>query len=162
MASRQPLDLPRELVAEFDLALRVTEHLVEVLPDELWRSKPPGFEGRTIAAVVAHIQSVRRVFAKMGGAKPVPPALDRLESSKADSVKALVASRQAYVALFERALADGNARVKGQPRRLVNMAFYVVQHDAHHRGQITMLARALDHRLASEDVMRLWGWKKLQ
>jgi uncharacterized damage-inducible protein DinB len=161
MPPRQPLDLPRELVAEFDHALRVTEYLVGVLPDALWRAKPEGFEGRTIAAVVAHIQSVRRVFAKMGGAKPIPPALDRLRSSKADALKALAASRQAYTTLFERAVADGNARVKGQPRRLVNMAFYVVQHDAHHRGQITLLLRALDHRLAADDVMRMWGWKKM-
>jgi uncharacterized damage-inducible protein DinB len=161
MPARQPLDLPREIVTEFDRALGVTEYLVEVIPDALWRAKPEGFEGRTIAAVVAHIQSVRRMFAKMGGATPVPPALDRLKSSRADAVKALAASRQAYTTLFERALASGSARVKGQPRRLVNMAFYVVQHDSHHRGQVTMLLRALDHRLGSEEVMRMWGWKRL-
>jgi uncharacterized damage-inducible protein DinB len=161
MPPRQPLDVPRELLENFDHALRVTEYLVDVLPDSLWRAKPEGTEGRTIAGIVAHIQSVRRVFAKMGGARPVPPALDRLRSTRTDAVKALAASRQAYLTLFERALTNRDARVKGMPRRLVNMAMYVVQHDAHHRGQITMLARALDHRLESDEVMRMWGWKKL-
>ena len=31
----------------------------------------------------------------------------------------------------------------------------------HHRGQICMLARQLGHKISREDVMRLWGWKKL-
>jgi uncharacterized damage-inducible protein DinB len=37
-----------------------------------------------------------------------------------------------------------------------------VEHEAHHRGQICRLAGALGHRLSADDVMRIWGWKKLQ
>jgi len=37
------------------------------------------------------------------------------------------------------------------PRRLVNMLMYLVQHDAHHRGQITSLPRDLGHEFASQD-----------
>jgi uncharacterized damage-inducible protein DinB len=47
------------------------------------------------------------------------------------------------------------------PRRVVNMLMYLVQHDAHHRGQITSLARDLGHEFASQDVMRIWGWKAM-
>jgi uncharacterized damage-inducible protein DinB len=67
----------------------------------------------------------------------------------------------ALTELFRRALARGDARVKGMPRRMVNMMVYLIQHDTHDRGQITLLARVLGHRLSGDDVMRLWGWKKL-
>jgi uncharacterized damage-inducible protein DinB len=47
------------------------------------------------------------------------------------------------------------------PRRIVNMLLYLIQHDAHHRGQIFSLAKSLGHEFHTEDVMRVWGWKAL-
>jgi uncharacterized damage-inducible protein DinB len=41
------------------------------------------------------------------------------------------------------------------------MLIYLVQHDAHHRGQICTLARDLGHEFASGDMTRIWGWKAL-
>ena len=46
-------------------------------------------------------------------------------------------------------------------RRVVNMLLYIVQHDAHHRGQIFMIAKSLGHEFRGEDVTRVWGWKQL-
>jgi uncharacterized damage-inducible protein DinB len=161
MAVRQPLDPKRELLEAFDHSARVSEYLTTVLPAPLWLAKPPGGEGRSIAAIMAHMQSVRRTFAKMGGADPAPPSLDRAGSTPAQARRALEQSRQALLGLFAASLDRGEAKVKGMPRRTVNMMLYLVQHDTHHRGQICTLARALGHRLSKDDVMRLWGWKKL-
>ncbi|MBN2369769.1 MAG: DinB family protein [Vicinamibacteria bacterium] len=158
MSVRRPLDTGSELLAEFDHGGRVVEYLIAALPRRLWRAAPPA--GRPIAAIVAHIQSVRRTFAKMGGAPPFI-ALDRARSTQSEARRALRESRAALTDLFSRALARGDARVKGMPRRVVSMMVYLIQHDAHHRGQISMLARALGHRLSGDDVMRIWGWKKL-
>jgi uncharacterized damage-inducible protein DinB len=47
------------------------------------------------------------------------------------------------------------------PRRAIDMLTYLVQHDAHHRGQICMLARDLGHAFSGDDTMRLWGWKAI-
>jgi len=63
--------------------------------------------------------------------------------------------------LFHEALVEGQPRVKGMPRRTVNMMIYLIQHYAHHRSQICALVRALGHRLSKYDVMRIWGWKSL-
>jgi uncharacterized damage-inducible protein DinB len=160
MIVRRPLDTKVELLEAFDYSFRVSEYLVGALPKRLWRANPPGGNGRSIAAIVAHMQSVRRTFAKMGGA-PVALALDRNRSTAAEARRALRQSREALTGLFRGALARGESRVKGMPRRSVNMMLYMVQHEAHHRGQISGLARALGYRLSKDDVMRMWGWKKL-
>jgi uncharacterized damage-inducible protein DinB len=157
----QPLDVERELLEAFEHSARVSELLVGALPRRLWHATPPN-GGRSIAAMVAHMQGVRRTFAKMGGASPTLPALDRNSSTPADARKALRHSREALMELFRAALAARKARVTGMPRRTVNMMLYLMQHDAHHRGQIAMLARELGHRLSGADVMQLWGWKRLQ
>jgi len=157
---RRPLDTKQELLEEFERALRVSEYLVEVLPRRLWRAEPPDRHGRSIAAVVAHMQSVRRTFANMGGA-PVALALDRERSTAAEARRALRQSRETLGGLFRETLGHDQSRVKGMPRRSVNMIFYLVQHEAHHRGQICRLARTLGHEFSGDDVMRIWGWKKL-
>lgn len=161
MAKGRPLEVERELLEEFERNGRVNEYLVSVLPDALWRTPPPGGRGRTIAAIVAHMQSVRRTFARMGGARPGPPSLDRLTVTKAQAQRALRQSTADLTALFEAAVEARQTRVKGMPRRVVNMLLYLVQHDAHHRGQIFMLAKSLGHEFRAEDVMRVWGWKAL-
>lgn len=160
MAIPRPLDAQQELLETFEHSIQVSEYLVSVLPTRIWQTDPPGGEGRSIAAIVAHMQSVRRTFAKMGGA-PEVVALDRTCSTRAEACRALRLSREALTRLFRGALTRGEARVKGMPRRTVNMMLHLVQHEAHHRGQICALARSLGHRLSQEDIMRLWGWKKL-
>lgn len=162
MARGRPLELERELLEGFERNGRVNEYLVGVLPDALWRTPPPGGRGRSIAAIVAHMQSVRRTFARMGGARPGPPPLDRLTATRAQSQRALRQSTTDLEALFEAAIAARQARVKGMPRRVVDMLLYLVQHDAHHRGQIFMLAKSLGHEFRGEDLTRVWGWKTLR
>jgi uncharacterized damage-inducible protein DinB len=161
MARGRPLEVDRELLEAFEQSGLVTDYLVGVLPDRIWRLPPASGRGRTIAAIVAHIQGVRRTFARMGGARPGPAALDRQKSSRTEARRALRESTRILTAQFEAAIAAGQTRVKGMPRRVVNMMVYLIQHDAHHRGQITARARDLGHEFRGEDTMRVWGWKAL-
>src|SRR5215510_12899055 len=149
MATRRPLEIERELLEEFAHNGHVNEYLVRVLPDAIWRMPPPGDRSRTIAAIVAHMQSVRRTFARMGGARPGPPSLDRLKSTPAESRRAPRESTDVLAGMFEAAMTSRRPRVKGMPRRTVNMITYLIQHDSHHRGQIFVLARDLGHKFRS-------------
>ena len=159
MAKGRPLELEAELIEAFRRSGRVTEYLVSIVPQTLWRLDPPAGRGRSIAAIVAHIQSVRRTFARMGGASPA--ALDRRTVTPAQAQKAIRQSTDQLTSLFESAFRAGQARVKGMPRRAVDMLTYLVQHDAHHRGQICMLAKDLGHEFSGADMTRIWGWKSL-
>jgi uncharacterized damage-inducible protein DinB len=162
MARGRPLEVEQELIEAFKRSCEATEYLVRVLPVAIWRMPNPGGRGRTIAAVVAHIQGVRRTFARMGGVRPGPPSLDRQRVTPQEAVRALRQSAADLAGLFESTLASRHARVKGQPRRVIDMLTYLMQHDAHHRGQLCMLAKALGHEFSGADIMRLWGWKRLQ
>ena len=161
MARGRPLEVERELLEAFRHNGLVTEYLVAALPTDLWRTPPPGGRGRSMAAIVAHIQSVRRTFARLGGARPGPPSLDRNRSTPAEAQRALRRSTEDLARLFEAAIDARRARVKGMPRRVINMMVYLLQHDAHHRGQLTSLARDLGHEFSGADTMRIWGWKAL-
>ena len=161
MPRGRPLEVEGELLEAFRHNGSVNEYLVNALPSSLWRAEPPGGRGRSVAAIVAHMQSVRRMFARTGGARPGPPSLDRLRSTPLQAQRALHQSTDVLASLFETAIAARQARVKGMPRRLVNMMAYLMQHDAHHRGQICWLARELGHEFRSQDIMRMWGWKAL-
>ncbi len=101
------------------------------------------------------------MFARTGGARPGPDSLDRKSVTPAQAQRALRQSTDVLAQLFESALASRRTRVKGMPRRVVEMIIYLIQHDAHHRGQICVLARDLGHKFSGDDTMRLWGWKAL-
>jgi uncharacterized damage-inducible protein DinB len=161
MPKGRPLEAERELIESFRQSGLVNEYLINVLPAALWRAVPPTGRGRSIAAIVAHMQGVRRTFARMGGARPGPPSLDRQRSTPAQARRALRQSTEDLAQLFETAFAARRARVTGMPRRAINMLAYLMQHDAHHRGQICSLARDMGHEFRSEDTMRIWGWKAL-
>ena len=161
MPRGRPLEVEGELLEAFRQNGLVNEYLVGALPTALWRADPPGGRGRSLAAIVTHMQGVRRTFARLGGARPGPPPLDRLRSMPLQAQRALRESTEALARLFEAAIERRQARVKGLPRRVVNMMVYLIQHDAHHRGQLCSLARDFGHQFRSEDIMRIWGWKAL-
>src|SRR5215467_8155969 len=124
MAKGRTLDVEHELLEVFKQNGLVNEYLINVVPPSLWRMNPPVGRGRSIAAIVAHMQSVRRTFARMGGARPGPSSLDRNGSTPLQAQRALHESTENLASLFEIAFAARQARVKGMPRRAINMLIY--------------------------------------
>jgi uncharacterized damage-inducible protein DinB len=161
VARGRPFDLEGELLEAFRRSGLVSEYLIAIVPRALWRASPPSGRGRSIAAIAAHMQSVRRTFARLGGARPGPPSLDCRTVTAPQARKALRRSTDQLARMFEAAFQARSPRVKGMPRRAVDMLTYIVQHDAHHRGQICTLARDLGHEFAPGDMTRIWGWKTL-
>jgi uncharacterized damage-inducible protein DinB len=160
MAVRRSLELEEEVLEGFDRGSRVTEYLLTLLPRPLWHRDPVTGHGRTIAAMVSHVYGVRRTFSKMGGG-PALPALDRKTVTPTAARKVLREVNDALIDQFRRVIAARATRVKGMPRRAVDMMFYLTQHDAHHRGQIMMRARELGHEFAGEEITRIWGWRRI-
>jgi len=161
MPARQPtpVDLGASLLSALATSERITQYLLEALPADAWRAETPG-EGRTIAAVAAHLHNVRLMWLKAAakGTK-LPAQLDKSKVTKDQARKGLAASHASIAKLVQASLASGG-KVKNFPPDVAAFVAYLISHDAHHRGQICMLARQVGHRLENQVIFGMWEWNK--
>jgi uncharacterized damage-inducible protein DinB len=150
--------LPSALLNAFDTNNRINQYLIESIAPEAWKAKPPDGKGRTISAIVAHMHNVRVMWLKAAAkGSDIPEQLDRATVTPAQAVRGLEQSRQALSDLMSKALqADG--RIKNFRSDVAGFFGYLIAHDAHHRGQIAMLARQLGHALPQKINFGMWEW----
>ncbi len=146
---------------------RVTTYLVENLPPELWSKGVPGVPRRTVRTIAAHIHNARCMWIKMLGARHgivVPRTVDGRRVRPAELSRALSRSSEGMIDLIRLGTARGGAvppaAWQNFPTDLTHFLTYFVAHEAHHRGQLVLLARQLGHRLPSGVTGGLWQWKK--
>jgi len=145
------------LLTAYDTNDRINQYMIENLPAEAWRAEPPAEKGRTIAAIVAHIHNVRVMWLKAAKAANIPDQLDRASVTPAQAVKGLEQSRAALSAVIKSAL-ESDGKVKGFRPDVAGFLGYLISHDAHHRGQICMLARQVGHSLPQKAMFGMWEW----
>ncbi|HUA60275.1 MAG TPA: DinB family protein [Verrucomicrobiae bacterium] len=159
-ASAAPFSLADSLIESFAINNRINEYLLLAIPDAAWRAEPPNGKGRTIAAIFAHIHNVRGMWLKVcAKGSGTTGKLDRLTCSKHEVLRALDESWRALEEVLQASLsADG--RVRGFKPDAGAFLGYLIAHDAHHRGQITMLARQLGQPIPDSAMMGMWEWGK--
>ena len=151
--------IPAALLNAFNTNNRINQYLIENLPTAAWKAKLPEGKGRTIAAIVAHMHNVRVMWLKAAKVTEIPAQLERATVTPAQATHALEDSRQALSVIITRALAS-DGRVKNFRPDVAGFLAYLIAHDAHHRGQITMLARQLGHALPQKAMFGMWEWGK--
>jgi len=147
---------------------RVTTYLIENLPPELWSKNVPGAPRRTVRMLAAHFHNARCMWIKMIGARhgvKVPKSVDGRVVRPSELSRALEQSSRGMIELIRLGVARGGAIPPAYwqnfPTDLVHFLSYFVAHEAHHRGQLVMLARQLGHRLPRDVTAGLWQWKKM-
>jgi uncharacterized damage-inducible protein DinB len=152
---------------------RQNQILIEKLDPAAWRTTPPG-KVRTIAAIFTHMHNVRAKWIRLSAPHlGVPPQLNRAQCTPRQARAALAKS----AVLCGRMLADAldsdeggdGGRVKefrrdGWARPWPagpEMLCYMISHEAHHRGQVCMLAHQLGFPLPGKATSALWSWEKL-
>jgi uncharacterized damage-inducible protein DinB len=149
--------LPAALLNAFNTNNRINHYLIDNLPAEAWRAKPVDGKGRTIAAIVAHMHNVRVMWLKAAKAEEIPEQLDRATVTPEQAVCGLESSRQALSTMISKAL-EADGRIKNFRPDVAGFLGYLISHDAHHRGQIAMLARQLGHPLPQKAMFGMWEW----
>lgn len=155
------------LIEAWRTSHRVTVYLVENLPPELWSMNVPASPRRTVRTIAAHIHNARCMWIKMIGANhgvSVPRLVNARKVTPSQLARALERSSEGMIELIRLGVARGGsippAAWQNFPTDLVHFLNYFVAHEAHHRGQLCMLARQLGHRLPTEITAGLWQWKK--
>jgi uncharacterized damage-inducible protein DinB len=103
------------------------------------------------------MHNVRVMWLKAAKAEDIPAQLDRATVTPAQALRAFEASCQALSAVMSEAL-QSNGRIRSFRPDVAGFFGYLIAHDAHHRGQITMLARQMGHPLPQKAMFGMWEW----
>jgi uncharacterized damage-inducible protein DinB len=162
-------ELRASLLGAWKTNNRVTIQLIECLPTELWELAVPGEPRRTIRAIATHLHNARCVWVKTLGREhgiTAPTRVDHHRVKPRQLAAALRRSSAGIEALLELGFAAEGVvpPSKGYVWRNLSLDVghiltYFVAHEAHHRGQIVMVARQTGHQLARSTTDGLWQWK---
>jgi uncharacterized damage-inducible protein DinB len=147
--------------------------LLAHLDPRAWRAEPPGKKGngRTIAAIFAHLHNSRLVWLRNSAPHlkcpaPLDPHRCTLKQAAAAHKKS---ATQCLRMLTDALSADPKRRVTKFSRGSwapvwpagATMFGYMFSHEAHHRGQIIMLAHQMGYRLPDKAAYGSWQWNRL-
>ena len=165
------LDMGEVLAESYAVNDRMNQIVIEHLDQRAWRAKPPGdCRARTIAAIFCHVHNVRRKWLRLSAPHlTLPPPLDRVACTQQEARAALAQSADRCCQMLVEALARPGGRVESfrrdgwarpWPAGPAMLAF-MITHDAHHRGQVCMLAHQLGFPLPIQPAYGMSVWEKL-
>jgi uncharacterized damage-inducible protein DinB len=160
--------LDRQAVEIFAANERINQMLIEQLDPAAWRAKPPG-KTRTIAAIFSHMHNVRTKWVRLTAPHlKVPRQLNRAHCTPQQAQAGLAESAARCQEMLADALGRGERVQKfvrdGWARPWPagpEMLCYMLAHEAHHRGQVCMLAHQMGFPLPKELGYGMWNWEKL-
>lgn len=162
--------LGRTAAQTFLLNDRINQIPIKHLGPAAWSTKPFGRARiRTIAAIFTHMHNVRCKWIRFTAPHlKVPRQLNRAHCTPKQAREGLAESAAGCAAMLAEAL-GGNGRIKmfrrdgwARPWPVgMDMLCYMLSHEAHHRGQVCMLAHQLGFPLSNKVTSEMWNWEKL-
>jgi uncharacterized damage-inducible protein DinB len=148
---------------------RINQLLIENLDPAVWHAKPPG-KTRPIASIFTHMHNVRTKWIRLTAPHlEIPPQLRRAHATPQQVRKALAGSATRCAEMLAEALGGTEPRIEhflrdgwAKPWPVgPEMLCYMLSHEAHHRGQVCMLAHQLGFPLPDNVTSDMWNWEKL-
>jgi uncharacterized damage-inducible protein DinB len=163
-------EIRESLLESYAVNDRMNQLILENLDPRAWRAKAEGRNARTIAAVFSHMHNMRRKWLRLSAPHiKLPKQLDRARCTPGQVSNALTESALRCSEMLAEALSGPDSCVpqflrdgwaKPWPAGAA-MCLYMITHDAHHRGQICMLAHQLGYPLPIKARAGIWWWERL-
>jgi uncharacterized damage-inducible protein DinB len=182
--------LGRSAVQIFTANDRMNQILIEHLDPAAWVAKPPTAKlttakpttaqppgkVRSIAAIFTHMHNVRCKWIRLTAPHlKVPTQLNRAHCTQEQARAGLAESAARCAEMLAQALGgcEGGGENDGRIDKFirdgwakpwpvgVEMLCYMLSHEAHHRGQVCMLAHQLGFPLPITVTSGIWNWEKL-
>jgi uncharacterized damage-inducible protein DinB len=124
---------------------------------------------RTIAAIFTHVHNVRTKWVRLTAPHlKLPRQLNRANCTREQAQAGLAESAARCEEMLGEALGGGGSIAQfhrdGWARPWpagLEMLCYMLAHEAHHRGQVCMLAHQLGFALPNAVTAGMWSWEKL-
>jgi uncharacterized damage-inducible protein DinB len=167
--SKVHTEFGRAAVQIFAVNDRINQLLIERLDPAVWTAKPQG-KVRTKAAIFTHMNNMRSKWIRLTAPHlKLPSQLNRLHCTPQEARTGLAESAARCAEMLADALGGGGGRVEkfhrdgwAKPWPVgPEMLCYMLAHEAHHRGQVCMLAHQLGFPLPTEVMAGIWNWEKL-
>ncbi len=147
---------------------RMNQMILEELDPAAWNAKPPG-KARSIAAIFTHVHNVRTKWVRLTAPHlKVPPQLQRADCTPKQARAGLAESAACCEEMLAEALGGGGRVEKfvrdgwARPWPVgAEMLCYMISHEAHHRGQVLMLAHQVGFPLPKQVMYGMWNWEKI-
>jgi len=114
--------------------------------------------GRTVEQILLHMADVRRKWLAPIASELVKTSASERAGTAKGKIRFELQSSAEAVEGFIRKLKDSDAKVPGFKADLSAFIFYLIAHDAHHRGQVVLTLRIGGQRLDSKVGYGLWDW----
>lgn len=169
-----PSEIHKVLFETYAANGRMNQLLLEHLDKRAWRAKPPSQgaqDCRTIATIFAHLHNNRLVWLERSA--PHLRCSSPLDPNSCTVSQAATAHRKSAVCCLKML----KQALSVNPNRLVTtfsrgswatswpagatMFAYMFAHEAHHRGQVLLLAHQLGYRLPERIGNGIWQWNEL-
>ena len=146
-----------EIVETWEIHNRINLYLLNSI-EESNLSSISLTKGRTVAEHFAHLHNVRLMWLKSG----MPELLDSVEKIEKENItkelliNQLNLSGTAVSKMIEKAMNDG--KLKGFKPHPTAFLGYIISHESHHRGQITLCLKQSGHPIDKKIAFGLWEW----
>lgn len=173
-ASGSAKDVVNAILSVYAINDAMNQIVLKALDSRAWRATLPGHskgEGRTVAAIFAQLHNCRLNWIRNSASHlKCPKPLDPDHCTMKQAAGAHRESAHQCLAMLKDALSGSpNRRVKKYSRGSWApvwpaggaMFCYMFSHEAHHRGQLLLLAHQLGYRVPNEYVYSIWQWDRL-